>query len=66
MIAPIYDMAFPMNRGLLLYELATSLGDFPSIAEAIKERTNQANARAVLDYKSEINRILIKTASKPT
>lgn len=61
MIAPIVEFAFPMNRGLLLYELSLALGEFGQISAAISARLQQTNARAVADFRTAIEDVLAKS-----
>jgi hypothetical protein len=66
MVAPIVEFAFPMNRGLLLYELSLALGEFDQISDAISARLRQTNARAVADFRTAIENVLAKSRVSQT
>lgn len=65
MIGPMYQIAFPMARGVLLMELARHLGGYPEIGGAIRQRLSQTSAKSILLYAPLIEQ-LITLAHSPT
>lgn len=43
----LYTMSYPRQRGVLLYELAIRLGEFPAFADSIARHAQASNAEAV-------------------
>lgn len=57
-IGKLYTLSFPMQRGLLLYDLACMLRNSGPAAEAVRLRTDQSRSIYVLDAKAAIYDVL--------
>lgn len=66
LVDALYSMAYPRQRGILLYELADHLGKYRSFADAILRRAHSSNAEPVVFAREAIEeRIHRPDAPKP-
>jgi hypothetical protein len=57
-VAKLYTLAFPMQRGMLLYDLACTLRDSGAAAEAVRLRTDKSGSIYVIDARAAIYDVL--------
>jgi hypothetical protein len=55
LIPKLYTQEFPMQRGVLLFDLAKHLGKYRHINDAIRDRTRKSNAYSVQIYRADID-----------
>jgi hypothetical protein len=63
MVRPMFMMQFPMSRGALLYYLAKHLGNWPLVADEIRERLGSTESQFVVPYRHEIDSMLYSYAN---